>query len=66
MIWARRILIGLPFAIAAILTVLMSVADRLQMHREHIAGYGFLFATRWAWLLDHDWFEMFTCGGLKP
>src|SRR5712692_4990081 len=22
-------------------------------HREHVAGYGFLFATPWAWLLDH-------------
>jgi hypothetical protein len=56
MIWLKRIVIASPFAIAAVLTVLVSVADRLRWHREHIDGYGFLFATPWAWLLDHDWF----------
>jgi hypothetical protein len=56
MIWTRRLLIALPFVVAGVLMVLMSVADRLHLHRERIAGYGFLFATPWAWLLDHDWF----------
>jgi len=56
MIWTRRILVTLPFAIAAVLNVLMNVADRFQMRREHIAGYGFLFFTPWTWVLDRDWF----------
>jgi len=56
MIWTKRILLALPFAAAAALTVLINVADRLHLRREHIAGYGFLFATPWAWLLDRGWF----------
>jgi len=54
--WARRLLLGLPMAIGAVLNVLMVVADRFHLHRERIAGYGFLFATPWAWLLDRGWF----------
>ena len=54
--WARRILLALPFATAAVLTVLISFADRLHLRLERMAGYGFLFATPWAWLVDHDWF----------
>jgi len=56
MIWIKRLLPALPFAIAVVLTVLMSIADRFRLSEEHIAGSGFLFATPWAWLLDHDWF----------
>jgi len=56
MVWVRRLLIASPLAIAATLTILISIADRLRWHREHIAGYGFLFATPWAWLVDHNWF----------
>jgi hypothetical protein len=51
--WFIRLLVALPFVIAALLTVLMASADRLHFHREHIAGYGFLFGAPWAWLLDH-------------
>jgi len=54
--WTKRILLALPFAIASVLNGLMVAADRLHLHREHIAGYGFLFATPWAWLLDSGWF----------
>jgi hypothetical protein len=54
--WARRLLVALPVAIAAVLNLLLVTADRFHLHREHIAGYGFLFATPWAWLLDRDWF----------
>ncbi len=56
MIWTKRILLALPFAAAAALTVLINVADRLHLRREHIAGYGFLFARPWACLLDRGWF----------
>lgn len=54
--WLRRIILAVPFAVAAALTVLVSFADRLHLRLERVAGYGFLFATPWAWLLDHDWF----------
>ena len=50
--WIKRFLLTLPFAIAVVLTVLMASADQFHLHREHIAGYGFLFGSPWAWLLD--------------
>jgi hypothetical protein len=34
------------------LMILMAGADRSHLFREHIAGYGFLFTTPWAWLID--------------
>jgi len=55
MAWFRRILLTVPFAIAAVLNVLILNADRFHFHREHIAGYVFLFGTPWAWLLDRGW-----------
>lgn len=55
MAWLRRILLMVPFSIAAVLNVLALNADRLHLRREHVAGYGFLFATPWAWLLDRGW-----------
>jgi hypothetical protein len=54
--WTRRILLALPFVTAGVLTFLIGFADRLHLRSERIAGYSFLFATPWAWLLDHDWF----------
>ena len=56
MVWTKRLLITLPFGIAAVLNVLMLSADRLHLQREHVAGFGFLFATPWAWLLERGWF----------
>ena len=56
LIWLKRILLAAPLAAATALTVLMSSADYFHLHAERIAGYGFLFGTPWAWLLDHDWF----------
>jgi hypothetical protein len=60
MAWTRRILLATPVAIAVTLNVLEAAADRLHLHREHIVGYGFLFATPWAWLLDlgFGWFHL--------
>jgi ribonuclease BN (tRNA processing enzyme) len=43
-------------AIAAVLNLLMLAVDGLHLHHDHIAGYGFLFGTSWAQLLDHNWF----------
>src|SRR5260370_40773752 len=58
MVWTKRFFLALPFAIAAVLNVLMLVADRLHIRSEHIAGYGFLFGTPWAWLIDYIWFGL--------
>ena len=58
MVWIRRFLITLPFAIAAVLNVFLIAADRLHLNRQHVAGYGFLFATPWGWLLDSGWFPI--------
>jgi hypothetical protein len=55
MLWTKRLLLLSPFTVPVVLPVLLSLADRLDWHREHIAGYGFLFAAPLAWLLDHDW-----------
>ena len=54
--WTKRILLMLPFGIAAILNILIQVSDHLHLRGERVAGYGFLFASPWAWLTDHDWF----------
>ena len=55
MAWFRRVLLTLPFAIAAVLNVLMLNADRFHIRGQHIAGYCFLFGALWAWLLDRGW-----------
>jgi hypothetical protein len=59
MVWTKRFLLALPFVIGAVLNVLLLVADRFHLRSEHIAGYGFLFGTPWAWLLDRGWFGRF-------
>ena len=59
MFWTRRLLLSLPFAVAAVLTVLVTLADRLHLNLERVAGYGFLFATPWAWLLNRGWLAGF-------
>ena len=57
MAWTRRALLTVPLLIAALLNVLLIVARPLHWRSEHIAGYGFLFLTPWAWLLDRGWFD---------
>ena|SRR5215467_9683297 len=53
--WARRLLLAVPFVIAATLNTLALVADRFHLNLQRIAGYGFLFGTPWAWLIDLSW-----------
>lgn len=60
MAWARRLVLALPFAIAAVLNVLVKIARPLHWRSEHIAGYCFLFATPWGWLLDRGWLGSFA------
>jgi hypothetical protein len=64
MAWARRLVLALPFAIAALLNVLVKIARPLHWRSEHIAGYCFLFGTPWGWLLDRGWFGQFHTGWL--
>jgi hypothetical protein len=59
MAWATRLVLALPFAIAAVLNVLINVARPLHWRSEHVAGYCFLFGAPWSWLLDHGWFGPF-------
>lgn len=56
MIWTKRVLLTLPFAVAAILNALDAIARPMHWHGEHFDGYCFLFGTPWAWLLDRGWF----------
>ena len=53
--WFKRVVLVVPFVTAAILNILLVVADRQHWRTEHIAGYCFLFGTPWAWLLDRGW-----------
>lgn len=55
-VWIRRTLLLLPFGIAATLNLLAVIARPLHLRGQRIAGYGFLFATPGAGLIDHDWF----------
>jgi len=52
MAWLRRTIICLPFVVAALLNLLGCLTDRLHLRREHIAGYAFLFAAPWEWLVE--------------
>jgi hypothetical protein len=58
MLWFKRVLVALPMAVAAVLTVLNFLAYpcRLIWHPKIVAKFGFLFSYPWTWLLDHDWF----------
>ena len=53
MSWPKRLLFASPVVVAAVLNALITVADRLHLRREHIAGFAFLFGAPWDWLLDH-------------
>ena len=55
MTWRGRLLLSLPFVVAATLNVLDIIARPLHWRGEHIDGYCFLFLTPWAWLLDNGW-----------
>jgi hypothetical protein len=66
LIWAKRILLLVPLLIAATLNLFVAIARPLNWRSERIAGYGFLFASPWAWLVDHDWFGPLSNRRLEP
>lgn len=53
-------MLALPFVVAGVLNVLVSIARPLHWYSERVAGYCFLFATPWAWLVDRSWFGGLT------
>ena len=59
MVWIKRLILSLPFLIAALLTILIAGADRFHLPLQHIAGYGFMFGVPWAWLIDRGWLPTF-------
>jgi hypothetical protein len=65
LIWLKRILLTLPFAVAAGLTAILAFGPSFPMRREHVAGYAFLFGSPWAWLLDHNWLGSSHSAGLE-
>jgi hypothetical protein len=65
MAWTKRLVLALPFAVAAVLNVLVKIARPLHWRSEHSAGYCFLFGAPWGWLLDHGWFATFASRWLE-
>jgi hypothetical protein len=58
------LLVAMPFVMAFVLNVLAIAAVHFGWNRERISGYGFLFATPWAWLVDSIWFRNIHSGWL--
>ncbi len=50
--WTNRLLIAVPFAIAALLNVLMLGVEHLHLRLDYIARYGFVFCGPWVWLVN--------------
>jgi hypothetical protein len=50
--WTNRLLIAVPFAIAALLNALMVGVEHLHLRLDYIARYGFVFSEPWIWLVN--------------
>lgn len=50
--WTNRLLIALPFAIAALLNALMVGIEHLHLRLDYVARYWFVFSGPWMWLVD--------------
>ena len=48
--WANRLLVAIPFAIAALLNAVMVGVEHLHLRLDYIARYGFVFSGSWLWL----------------
>lgn len=48
----RDLVLLLPFGIAGLATIFLSIADRLRPGTDQLAQLSFVFAKPWAWLLD--------------
>jgi hypothetical protein len=59
MTWRGRLLLRIPFVIAATLNVLAVIARPLHWRAEHLERYLLLFFAPWAWLLDQGWIPEF-------
>jgi hypothetical protein len=50
--WTNRLLVAVPFSIAALLNALMLGVEYLHLRLDHIARYGFVFSGPWVWLVN--------------
>src|SRR5258708_38771272 len=50
--WTNRLLIAVPFAIAALLNAVMLGVEHLHLHVNYIAGYGLVFSGPWVWRVN--------------
>ncbi len=50
--WTNRLLVAVPFAIAALLNALMLGVEHLHLRLDYIARYGFVFSGPWVWLVN--------------
>lgn len=50
--WTNRLLVALPFVIAALLNAIMVGVDHLHLRLDYIARYGFVFSGPWNWLVN--------------
>jgi hypothetical protein len=48
----KRLLIAVPFALAALLNALMLGVEHLHLRLDYIARYGFVFSAPWVWLVN--------------
>jgi hypothetical protein len=53
--WAKRILLPIPFVIAAALNFAMWASDHYHWQGQHVWRYGFLFGLPWARVLGEIW-----------
>ena len=52
--WANRLLVAIPFGIAALLNAVMVGVEHLHLRLDYIARYGFVFSGPWVWLESID------------
>ena len=50
--WTNRLLVAVPFAIAALLNALMLGVEHFHLRLNYIARYGFVFSGPWFWLVS--------------
>ena len=50
--WKNRLLIAVPFAIAALLNAIMVGVEHFHLRLNYIARYWIVFSGPWAWLVD--------------
>ncbi len=50
--WTNRLLVAVPFAVAALLNAVMVGVEHFHLRLNSIARYGFVFSGPWAWIVN--------------